>query len=409
MSVFRYIPPPLKNLVLKGLDLSRWTAAAWLECARDLFYGPKDDPGSQAVIDAGLRWLCLAQDHTASKDRGIARHFSLLTGWANSYPETTGYAIPTLLAQSRRRNEAALSDRAKHALDWLLSIQFENGAFQGGTVGVTPVHPVTFDTGQILMGLAAGAVEFGEPYTTAMRRAADWLVSVQSKNGAWDVLNPHLTTHLDTARTFETHVAWGLLEAARAGKNHTWSEAGLANIRWALMHQQPNGWFAHCCLTDSLRPLTHTIAYALRGVIEGYRFSHDPALLEAALRTAGAMEKALQADGFLPGRFNQDWSPAVNWACLTGTAQTAICWLMLHEEKPDSTFLNAARIANRYVRRTISLDGPPETLGAVKGSFPIWGRYGRFEYLNWACKFMIDANTLEIDLEKAAACNLALN
>jgi hypothetical protein len=409
MSVSQYISPPLKNLLIKGLDLSRWTAAAWFECARDPFFGLKNDPGPQAVIDAGLRWLCLAQDQTASNDGGIARHFSLLTGWANSYPETTGYAIPTLLAHSQRSNEASFSDRAKRALDWLVSIQFENGAFQGGTVGVTPVLPVTFDTGQILLGLAAGATVFGEPYTTAMCRAADWLVSVQSKNGSWEVLNPHLNTHLEAARTFETHVAWGLLEAGCVGKNQTWSEAGLANIRWALTNQQSNGWFPHCCLTDSLRPLTHTLAYALRGVIEGYRFSREPALLEAALRTAGAMEKSMGADGFLPGRFNQDWSPAVKWACLTGTAQTAICWLMLYEEKQDPRFLNAARIANRYVRRTINLDGPPETLGGVKGSFPVWGHYGRFEYLNWACKFMIDANTLELDLEKAAACNLVLN
>ncbi|WP_397384691.1 hypothetical protein [Prosthecobacter sp.] len=405
----RNLPHNIKSTLLQGLDLSRWSLAAWSEAAHDRIHGLNDDPGKEAAIAAGLCWLGVAQDKSASKDGGIARHYSLLRGWSTSYPETTGYAIPTLLAQSKRRKDTSLAERARHALDWLFSIQFENGAFQGSTIGVTPTHPVTFDTGQILLGLAAGAAEFGEPYTTAMGRAADWLVSVQSENGAWQVHNPHLSTHLHLPRTFETHVAWGLLEAARIKKNQVWGNAGLANIRWALTHQQPNGWFAHCCLTDSVRPLTHTLAYAMRGVIEGYRFSQEQSLLDAALRTANALVRVMTKDGFLAGRFNADWIPTVKWACLTGTSQTAICWLMLYQETRDTMFLNAALTANRFVRRTLRLDVQPEKLGAVKGSFPVWGAYGRFEYLNWACKFMIDANTLELDLEKAAACNLASN
>ena len=43
-----------------------------------------------------------------------------------------------------------------------------------------------------------------------------------------------------------------------------------ATSSWALTKQRVNGWFADCCLNDPTRPLTHTIGYALRGVIEGY-------------------------------------------------------------------------------------------------------------------------------------------
>jgi len=31
----------------------------------------------------------------------------------------------------------------------------------------------------------------------------------------------------------------------------------------------------------------------------------------------------------------------------------------------------------------------------VTGSFPVDGGYGTFQYLNWACKFSIDANLFE--------------
>ena len=29
--------------------------------------------------------------------------------------------------------------------------------------------------------------------------------------------------------------------------------------------------------------------------------------------------------------------------------------------------------------------------GAIAGSHPIWGRYSRFEFPNWAAKFFVDA------------------
>ena len=51
--------------------------------------------------------------------------------------------------------------------------------------------------------------------------------------------------------------------------------------------------------------------------------------------------------------------------------------------------------ANRYVRRTVKVNGRPETRGGVKGSFPVSGDYGPYEFVNWACKFSVDSNLLE--------------
>jgi hypothetical protein len=378
---------------------------AWIEVARDQFVGLRSDPGPELAIDVGLAWLKIAQDRSSSNDGGISRHFSLLSGWAASYPETTGYAIPTLIEQGKGKSNSSLLNRARRALDWLVSIQFENGAFQGGTIGTLLLEPVTFDTGQILIGMAAGTAEFGNDYRGAMGRAAQWLVDTQSNDGAWRTLNPHLGTHADTARTFETHVAWGLFEAARLEPNKGWGEAGLANIRWAITHQRPNGWFDHCCLSDCIRPLTHTLAYAIRGVIEAYRFSGEKQFLESALLSARAMANVTEENGFLAGRFTSDWKPAVNWSCLTGSAQMAACWFMLYQETRDLRLLKAGLAANRFVRRTLCIDGEQERLGGVKGAFPVWGKYGRFEFLNWACKFMIDANSMELSLKKGDQCN----
>jgi len=107
---------------------------------------------------------------------------------------------------------------------------------------------------------------------------------------------------------------------------------------------------------------------------------------------------ALGNDGFLPGRLNADWSAAVDWACLTGTAQIAHGWLQLFTITGDARYRDAALAANRYVRRTISVAGSPDTRGGVRGSFPIDGGYGPYKYLSWAAKFMVDANRLELSL-----------
>jgi hypothetical protein len=58
-------------------------------------------------------------------------------------------------------------------------------------------------------------------------------------------------------------------------------------------------------------------------------------------------------------------------------------------------YLQSARKANSFVRRTVRIDGAPEIRGGIKGSFPVDGDYGTFEYLNWAAKFVIDANRME--------------
>jgi hypothetical protein len=346
-----------------------------------------------------IDWLCVAQDRSTSGDGGVARDYSLLRGWAASYPETTGYIIPTFLAVARRTGNAALAARARRMADWLVGIQMPGGAFQGGKIDSRPVVPVTFNTGQILLGLAAMQAEVGG-YGEAMRRAADWLVETQDADGCWRRYPTPFA--ISGEKEYETHVAWGLFEADRVEPGHGYGAAGLANVRWALASQGEDGWFAKCCLDHPETPLTHTIAYALRGVLEAYRFSGETAFLVAARRTADGVLSALDDTGWLPGRFTRGWRPAVRSACLTGTAQVAHCWLLLAGYTGDLRYADAGRLANRYVRRTVRVDGAPQARGGVQGSFPIDGDYGAYEYLSWGCKFLADSLMLEMDLQGTA-------
>jgi len=396
-SVVKHV---LKSMLRPARDMLahiRLPRCAREEIARDARGLSSVDPGSDAVVRAGISWLYLAQDNSATADGGVARHFGLESGWGKSYPETTGYIVPTLLDWHARTGDVTARERARRMLDWLVRIQFSEGGFQGGMIGAEPVVPVTFNTGQILLGLAAGTRVFGEDYVEPMTRAARWLVDTQDPDGAWRRFPTPFAAPGE--KSYETHVAWGLFEAARAASNDDFAAAGMRNIAWALTKQQDNGWFADCCLDRPNTPLTHTIGYAVRGILEAWRYSGDTELLAAACRALDPITSAIASDGCLPGRLDARWRPAVRWVCLTGASQLADCYLIAASGAHDEKYVAAGRTLNKFVRRTVRVaeSEPSELRGGVKGSFPVNGDYGRLQYLNWAVKFTIDANLREQD------------
>jgi uncharacterized protein YyaL (SSP411 family) len=284
-------------------------------------------------------------------------------------------------------------------LDWIISIQLPDGGFQGGNIASRPVVPVTFNTGQILIGLSYGVRTFDDQrYVQAMHKAAVFLRNSLDPDGCW---RKHPTPFANAGeKAYETHVSWGLLEADRVAPGYGYSEAALKQVDWALTKQHANGWIEDCCLDDPHAPLTHTIGYFLRGVLEAYSYSQEERLLHASLKTAESLRQVQRSDGAIPGRLRQDWSSAVKWTCLTGNSQIAECWLLLYRWTGEKKYLIAAQRINSFVRRTIRVEGSGDTVGGVKGSFPIDGDYGQFQYLNWAAKFTIDANLAELKCNK---------
>jgi hypothetical protein len=372
------------------------TPAALAAYRRDVAgLGNSEDPGLDVCIDSATGWLCDAQDNSVSQDGGVARDYSLLSGWAASYPETTGYIVPTMLRVSQLRQRHELRERAARMLDWCVGIQLPCGGFQGGRVDSEPVVPVTFNTGQVLLGLAAGVAAFGR-YEEAMHRAARFLRDSQDADGCWRQYPTPFAAPGEKA--YETHVAWGLFEADRRAPDEGYGAAGWRQVQWALTKQQPNGWVRDCCLNRPEAPLTHTLGYYLKGLVEAYRWRQDERLLAGALLTARGLASAQRPDGALPGRLSRQWRAAVSWTCLTGNVQIADSWLYLGEVVKDVRLINAAREANRFVRRSLLLIGDVGERGGIKGAFPVHGDYGRYEYLNWAAKFAIDSWLTEREL-----------
>jgi hypothetical protein len=348
-------------------------------------------PHLQAAID----WLVAAQD--ATPDDGIARGFSVsfsryfgAAGWQPSYPETTGYIIPTLLGAASHLGRPELVSRAIRAARWEIAIQLESGAVQGGVIGQGRT-PAVFNTGQVILGwLAALEVDGDNEFSSATRRAGQYLVSVLEQDGHWRGGNSRFAKP-DTT-WYNARVAWALAEAgARLGVSQ-FSDAASRNLRAVVSLQRDNGWFPNCCLTDPQRPLLHTLAYTIRGLLEGGRVLTDDRMLGAAQRAAAALLTRVRHDGWMPGRFYADWSSAVDWSCLTGEAQMANNWMRLYQITGETRWLEPVPRVLAFLKRTQNRTTDLTGLrGGIKGSFPMSGGYGSFEVLNWATKYFADA------------------
>ena len=116
-------------------------------------------------LDAAAQWICRTQD--ATPDDGVARSYSLIyqpyfkrKGWFPSYPETTGYIIPTMFDYARLSQRQEIHDRAVRMAGWETAVQMDNGAVMGGTVDNKPT-PAIFNTGQGIFGWLRAYQETG--------------------------------------------------------------------------------------------------------------------------------------------------------------------------------------------------------------------------------------------------------
>ncbi len=362
---------------------------------RDWLGGYPADREHEPHLVAAIEWLVRA--HDATPDGGISRAYSLAwhphfqcDGWQPSYPETTGYIIPTLYAAARRLERAELAVRAEAAARWEITIQLPTSAVRGGVIG-EPESPAVFNTGQVLLGWLAAFEETGQGmFADAARRAACYLVATLDSDGHWRRGNSRFARA--DATLYNTRTAWALAEAGVRLEHDAFTAAAARSLRAAAELQAENGWLPHCCLTDPEQPLLHTLAYAIRGFLEGGRVLGDSRLIGAAERAAHALGATVRTDGWMPGRYRSGWSGAVRWSCLTGQAQMANNWIRLAAITGDAQWLEPVPAVLRFLKGTQNRRSrEPGVRGGIKGAWPVGGAYGAYEVLSWATKFFADA------------------
>jgi rhamnogalacturonyl hydrolase YesR len=279
--------------------------------------------------------------------------------------------------------------RARQMADWLLTLQFANGAFPGGLYQPSSeLSPVVFNTGQILQGLGRAYVETRDPkYLASAKRAGDWLIQVQDDSGAWSKYE-----YGDAPHAYHTRVAWPLLQLWQITQDECLLESAKRNLDWACTQQKDNGWFESAGFLAMGPVHTHTICYTIQGLFESALILKEEKYFDALIRATEPLMRRYEISHCLPAEFDMLWRPTANYICVTGQAQLAEILFKLFSYYKDYRYLNTAlKMTDDLCHWQIRNSRWQDLHGAVRGSKPYWGDYLTNAFPNWAAKFFLDA------------------
>src|SRR5262249_39735467 len=142
----------------------------------------------------------------------------------------------------------------RRALDYLWRTQEKDGSWYGRW-GVNYVY----GTWSVLCGLNAVGVE---PQAAQIRKAVDWLVSIQNADGGWgeDCASYRLDyTGYQAAGSSASQTAWAVLGLMAAGDERHPSVA--RGIQWLLDHQMEDGFWKEANYTGTGFPRVFYLRY----------------------------------------------------------------------------------------------------------------------------------------------------
>ena len=344
--------------------------------------GSKTD--DRARLDAAVTFL--VRSIQQGNGRSSSKAYQVGKGWLPPYRETTGYIIPTLLKISER-GRPCLAEMAERMGDWLAEVQEPNGGFIERDLQ-QDVIPIVFNTGQILHGYNALIAQRGrEDLVGSARRAGDFIVASADDSGSF-VKNEHF----GIAHAYNVRSAWALLALGRILDEETYEDAALANADWTVAQQTAEGFFRNNIFQPGRPANTHGIAYVLQGLVEIHNISGKTVYLDSVRLAADRIISLYDANQRLVSEIGEDWEFLSNHLCLTGYAQLAIVFFRLYELVKDDRYLRVGLSLLDDVAATQDVSTPDVAhFGAIKGSYPIYGRYAPLQYPNWATKFFIDA------------------
>lgn len=383
----------------KKYDHWRYFFAEWNKILYLKSYRKHHHKGAlEKSLHHGIRWLIHSTTQGLDRGSGTYYHHS---GWTSSYPETTGYIIPSLLKYAQNQ-EGPWSEKAQTAAieagKWLLEIQRKDGGWPGGYVDQQR-NSVVFNTGQVLRGMHALYLVTGEEvYKQAAYRAIVWV---------WDQLDSQgkfsSNDYMGAVRVYGSYVVAPILEWMPHFEAYKkdWEISARLHLDWVLTQQQDNFWLANCDNTEhkNHKPIIHTVAYTLDGLYDAGSLLNEDKYKAAAIAGAEVLAQKFIERGLLHGRYDKHWNGSEAFIP-TGGAQLAILWHKIAVEYAELFWAVEARSSMNILLSVIATNGArtaPDVGGALQGSFPMWGRYETFGLPNWATKYMVDSLMNELN------------
>lgn len=336
----------------------------------------------KSSVQHAVSWLLQAQQ--INRDGGYAHSFHFLYGWEKSYPETTGYIIPTMYDCADFLKNTEYKASAEAALNYILAIQAADGSF----VDLTGSKQV-FDTGQILIGLnyVFEKIESSERIKKSMLAAAEWLAAQQSADGSFEKHAYNSTSH-----AYYSRVGAAMMKTGKLLSHEGLFAAGLKNVNWTVSKQTQSGFFLESSFFGGDKPAySHTIIYVLEGLMEAFLLTQSDDLKRAILRTMDSIHAKLDQSQLMYSEYDNRFTVTDNSVCSTGLAQWArMCFLaaQIFEQKK---FISSAIKALDFLKVNQYKSSNSNLFGGIPGSVPFYGKYMKNSIPNWGIKFYIDA------------------
>ncbi|QFJ54994.1 methyltransferase domain-containing protein [Pseudobutyrivibrio xylanivorans] len=270
-----------------------------------------------------------------------------------SYPEVTGYYIPTLLRWGYR--ELAIS-----YANWLISIQKEDGSWYDAY----DKNPYIFDTAQILKGLIA-IREIIPSVDRNIIRGCEWILSCMTNEGR--LVTPSKEAWGDDKNicdeVIHIYCISPIIEAGRVLNRPEFIEK--ANEIWGFYRKN----YYDKIMNFSL--LSHFYAYLMEALF-------DIGEIDMCEQAMNSISKFQKESGAIPALNN------VDWVCSTGVFQLALVWFKLGKiENGDKAFEYACKLQNEsggWFGSYLS----ENNLDEKNSYFPS-------REISWACKYFLDA------------------
>jgi len=263
-----------------------------------------------------------------------------------SYPEVTGYFIPTLLNWGER-------GLANQYANWLVSIQSPSG----GWYDAHDTSLYTFDTGQILKGLFALS-EQNLSLKYSIVKGCDWIINQIDSSGYIGTPDTSLW-QLPGGKTIPNAIQLYCLEPIKQAGTKWKINSYTAVVEKALQY-----YLKKEKLTN-FNTLSHFHAYVAESLV-------DLGEMGKARQLMNEIEILQKTNGFIPAYSD------VKWTCSTGLFQFAVIWYKLGElEKANRTFSYACSLQNKS--------------GGFYGSYGRSSNYFPKDEISWAVKYFLDA------------------
>ncbi len=302
-------------------------------------------PDYIGIYNKSIEWI----EANSIANEGIINNSKL----RKSYPEVTGYYIPTLLRWGYR--ELAVS-----YADWLCSIQNADGSWRD----TMNEAPYIFDSAQILKGLLSirNIVADKRMLDETIIKGCNWILSCMTEEG-------QLKTPTETAwgnvatELIHTYCLSPLMEASKV----------YGNENYAKEAQKILGYYKKYYHNEivNFNMLSHFYAYVVEAML-------DMGEIELAREAMRNMEQYQKESGAIPAYRD------VDWVCSTGLFQLALIWFRLDDsERGTKAFEYACKLQNKtggWYGSYISEDNPEES-----------NTYFPEAEISWANKYFLDA------------------